>query len=366
MTINWIGGILSTVVLGLLLLTGLILQNPVRLLITGNRAVGVVIGTDTSSRFSDTTAKAPLKALTVEFSIPSGDRIRVSGRSFSDLPPVPLGEVVTVAFSPSDPRNAQLLLWSEFPLGPAGFILGFVAMILLMWTAGIVMSGDTKMDDPFRLLPKVIAHFRERPKDLKKHGVQAVATVIEVNPAAHLLHYRIDKETPLPAAKSHDFISLEITLPDWNPPQTGAEIRKGDQFRVYLDPLKPDKNYHIDFSDKLGNDPLVRSLDEEDDTEATGEEEQTSQLKDLIAVSSPYLPLEDVSDIELLMIKGELARAFEKLVTGIMNLPKPLPKPLQSMDWNDCSELGTSLGLDKETEEDPEFWEKFREFRINP
>lgn len=366
MTINWVGGILSVVVLGLILLTGLILQNSVRLLITGNRAVGVVVGTDTSSRLSDAAAKAPLKALMVEFSIPTGDRIRVSGRSYSTSPSVPLGDVVTVAYSPSNPRNAQLLMWSEFPLGPAGFILGFVAIILLMWTMGIVMSGDSSMDDPFRLLPKIISHFHVSPKNLKKHGVKAVATVIEANPEAHTLWYRIDKEDPLPAATMHDFISLETTLPDWNPTQTETEIRKGDQFRVYLDPKKPDKNFYIDFSDKLGNDPLVRSLDEEDDSEATGEEEQTSQLKDLIAVSSPYLPLEDVSDIELLMIKGELARAFEKLVTGIMNLPKPLPKPLQSMDWNDCSELGTSLGLDKETEEDPEFWEKFREFRTKP
>jgi hypothetical protein len=229
--------------------------------------------------------------------------------------------------------------------------------------AGIVMSNDTKMDDPFRLLPKVIAHFRGSPKDLKKHGFQSVATVIEVNQATHTLHYRIDKETPLPAAESHDFISLEITLPNWNPPQTEAEIRKGDQFSVYLDPLKPDKNYYIDFSDKLGNDPNVRSMDEEEDSIDNEDEEMASALKTLITTSSPYLPLESVSDIELLMIKDELPRAFEKLVTGIMNLPKPLPEPLQGIDWNDCSELGVALGFDKEYFDDPAFWEKFQEFR---
>ncbi len=276
MSINWIGGILSTVVLGLLLLTGLILQNPVRLLITGNRAIGVVVGTDISSRLSGNAAKTPVKALTVEFSIPTGDRIRVSGRSYSDSPPVPLGEVVTVAFSPSNPRNVQLLLWSEFPLGPVGFILGFVAIIIAMWMAGIVMSGDTKMDDPFRLLPKVISYFHGSPKNLKKHGIPAIATIIEVNIETHMLHYRIDKVTAFPSAKSHDFISLEITLPNWNPPKTGAEIRKGDQFRVYLDSLKPDKNYFIDFNDKLGNDPFIKSMDEEEDADVTDDRDNES------------------------------------------------------------------------------------------
>lgn len=369
MSINWIGGILSVVVLGLILLTGLILQNSVRLLITGNRAVGVVVGTDTSSRFSVTSTEAPLKALTVEFSISTGDRIRVSGRSYSSSLSVPLGDVVTVAYNPSSPRNAQLLLWSEFPLVPAGFILGFIGVIILMWMAGIVMSGDSKMDDPFRLLPSVISHFHRNPAKLKTSGVHAVATVIEANQESHLLHYRIDKDTALPAAKSHDFISLEITLPDWNQSQTEAEIRKGDQFRVYLDPLKPDKNYYIDFSNKLGNDPLVQSLDEEDESDGVDEEEMVGKLKDLIAVSSPYLPLESIGDIELLMMKDELSLAFEKLMTGIMDLPKPLPIPIQSLDWNDCSELGAKLGLNEKSEDDPGFWEKFRIFRasgINP
>ena len=363
MSINWIGGILSMVVLGLILLTGLIIQNSVRLLITGNRAVGVVVGTDTSSRIPDTTEKAPLKALMVEFSVPTGDRIKVSGRSWSASLSVPVGEVVTVAYDPSNPRNAQLLLWSEFPLGPAGFILGFVVIIILMWIAGIVMSGDSKMDDPFRLLPKVISHFHGSPKNLKKHGVQAVATVIEANQEAHTLHYRIDKETTLPAAKSHDFISLEITLPDWKPSQTFAEIRKGDQFRVYLDPLKPDKNYYIDFNDKLGNDPFVQSLDEEDDSDGIEEEELVGKLKDLIAVCSPYISIESIDEIEAFIINDEPDLAFQKLLNEIMNLPKPLPKPLQNLDWNDCSELGTRLGLDEKPEDDPEFWEKFKTFR---
>jgi len=49
-------------------------------------------------------------------------------------------------------------------------------------------------------------------------------------------------------------------------------------------------------------------------------------------------------------------------MTGIMNLPKPLPKPLQQVDWNDCSEFGANLGLDEKSAENPGFWKKFKVF----
>lgn len=48
---------------------------------------------------------------------------------------------------------------NEFPLGPAGFLLGFAIVLILMWIGGILISNDPKMDDPFHLLPKVISHF---------------------------------------------------------------------------------------------------------------------------------------------------------------------------------------------------------------
>ncbi|MCX6286640.1 MAG: DUF3592 domain-containing protein [Bacteroidetes bacterium] len=407
MTINWVGGMLSVLVLGLLLLAGFMLQNSVRLLITGKRVEGVVVGMDTSSRLSGSSTDTPLKSPMVEFSVSTGERIRVSGRSYSESPSIRVGDLVTVAYSPSNPRNAQLLLWSDFPLVPAGFVLGFIAIILLIWVSGILISGNSKMDDPFHLLPALISHFRLNPvrfpalfilsiaipacglgtyltlktaiglrsegiratghvvgsqrvtsslsdgstgsgvfpmitfkdasgaphiirrslakplsrlkpgdeveviyparhpeqgvvntwdefwppplffgfmmlafiiifrivfsrasvtsnsnpgseKKLRKSGVQAVATVIEANVNTHLLHYRIDKETEMPAAKSNDFITLEISLSDWEPSQS-----------------------------------------------------------------------------EALIIKDNLAPAFEKLMTGIMNLPKPLPKLIQGIDWND-------------------------------
>jgi len=83
MTINWVGGMLSILVLGLLLLAGFMMQNSVRSLIIGKRAQGVVVGMDSSSHFSDSFKDTPLKSPIVEFSISSGERIRVSGRSYS-------------------------------------------------------------------------------------------------------------------------------------------------------------------------------------------------------------------------------------------------------------------------------------------
>ena len=154
---------LSILVLCLILLAGFMLQNSVHLLITGNIAQGVVVGMDTSSRFSDSSKDTPLKSPIVEFSISTGERIRVSGRSYSGSPSVRVGDLVTVAYSHSDPRIAQLLLWNDFPVVPVCFVLGFVVFILLIWISGILISGDSKMDDPFHLLPAVISHFRLNP-----------------------------------------------------------------------------------------------------------------------------------------------------------------------------------------------------------
>jgi len=503
---------LSASVLIMLFVLGLILQNPVRMLITGKRAEGVVVGMDTSARSSESSENNPLKSPVVEFSTSTGELIRVSGRSYSATPSVRVGDVVTVAYSLSNPRNAQLLLLKDFPLGSAGFILGFIAVILLMWISGILISGDSKMDDPFHLLPAVISHFRLNPfrfpalfvlsfaiptcglgayftymhahdlrsngikavghvigsqressslsdgstasgvfpmitfKDasgephtirrslakplsrlkpgdvveviypahqpnkgvvntwdefwppplffglmmlaflvafrlvlsgsiaastseqgsqmkLKTSGIPAIATVIEADPKARVLHYRIDKEAEIPTAKSNDFISLEITLSDWKPSQAAAEIKKGDQFRVYLDSLKPNKKFYVDFSEKIGSNQFVQSMEEEDESIGKEEEEMVGKIRNLIETSSPYLPLESLSDIQLLMMKDDLALAFEKLVTEIMNLPRPLPAPLLRVDWDDILQLGTKLELDELAEDDPGFWKKFQAFK---
>jgi len=46
-------------------------------------------------------------------------------------------------------------------------------------------------------------------------------------------------------------------------------------------------------------------------------------------------------------------------MTGIMNLPKPLPVSFQSVDWDDCLKIAVYL----ESEYDSEFWTKFEAFK---
>ncbi|MFA6128519.1 MAG: DUF3592 domain-containing protein, partial [Bacteroidales bacterium] len=88
-----------------------------------------------------------------------GKHVRVSGRSYSLTPTSQIGDVIKVAYSKSNPENAQLLILKEFPLVPAGLLLGFASVIILIWIAAILISGDSSMDDPLHLLPSLIAHF---------------------------------------------------------------------------------------------------------------------------------------------------------------------------------------------------------------
>lgn len=412
MTTNRIGWMLSAIVLLLLFLAGWILSNSVGLLITGERAQSVVVGMDTSKSPREGALHSPI----VEFVTLTGERVRVSGRAYSASASARVGDMVTIAYSRVNPQNAQLLLWKEFPFGPAGFILGFTGLILLIWISGILVSGDSILDDPFHLLPAIISHFRLNPvrfpvifllsvvipacaigtyvlskragdlhsngikavghvagsewlssrlsdgtmasgvfpmisyedasgttymirssavtwlsglktgdvveviysprrpgegilntwgelyppplffglmtlaflvlfglvlngtiapitsepgsqRELKTSGVPAVATVIEANPEARFLHYRIDKETRRHTANLDDFISVENTLSDWKPSQADAGLKKGDQFRAYLDSEKPGENFYVDFNDRIGWDPLVKSMKDESDDE---------------------------------------------------------------------------------------------------
>lgn len=410
MTTSWVSWFLSAIVLVLLFLSGYIMKNSVRLLITGKRAQGIVVGMDSSSRSATDTTKALLLTPLVEFVTSEGEHIRVSGRSYSLKPSSETGDKIKVAYDKSNPNNAQLLLWGEFPLGPAGFLLGFAVVLILMWMGGILISNDPTLDDPFHLLPTVIAHFHLNPvrfpvlfilffaipacvvgtywtsqraidmltngikavgyvtgtervysksndgttgsgvfpmitfkdasgtehnihgstakplsrlktgdkveviylanspnrgvvntwyefwipplffgfmvsamlvllvlvlngyknivsdthdpgihKELKTSGVSAIATVIKANPKARSLHYRIRKDSRIATAKLADFVSLEAEFTFWIPPRTGAEIKKGDQFRAYLDSLKPFEKFYIDFSQRLGSDQNVKS-----------------------------------------------------------------------------------------------------------
>jgi hypothetical protein len=405
---------LSVIVLLLLFLSGYVLQNSVRLLITGKRAQGIVVGMDSAARSTTDTVKAPLLSPLVEFVTSDGKHIKVSGRSYSLTPSSRIGDEINVAYNRSNPKNAQLLLWGEFPLGPAGLLLGFAIVLIMMWMGGILISNDPKLDDPFHLLPNVIAHFHLNPvrfpvlfilffaipscvvgtywtykittdlrsngikaighvtgiervyaksndgttgsgmfpmvdfedasgklhtiqrslakplsrlkvgdkveviylakkpdqgrvntwdefwpapiffgfcsiaflvllvlvlsgyksivsdthdpgihKELKTSGVSAIATVIKANPKARFLHYRIEKDNRIATTKLENFVSLEGEFTFWLPPRTGAEIKKGDQFRAYLDSLKPFENFYIDFTQRLESVRNVKSKTEE-------------------------------------------------------------------------------------------------------
>lgn len=514
MTTGWVSWILSVVVLVLLFLIGYIMQNSVHLFVTGERAQGIVVGMDSSLRTTSEDVKEQLLAPLVEFVTSDGEHIRVSGRSYSLKPSAQIDDVIKVAYSRSNPKNAQLLLWREFPLGPAGFLLGFAFVLILMWMVGILNSDDPKLDDPFHLLPKVIAHFHMNPvrfpvllilffaipacvlgtyvtslsgidmhkngiktigyvtgteriysksndgkltsgvfpmitfkdesgksynihgsttkplsrlktsdkveviylanspnrgvvntwsefwipplffgfvmvallcllflvlsghksivsatgdpeihKELKTSGVSAIATVIKANPKARYLHYRIEKDNRIATTKLADFVSLETEFTFWLPPRTGVEIKKGDQFRAYLDSLKPFEKFYIDFSQRLGLDRFVKSNAEEVIEEQEREKVVAGKLTDLLTTSSPYLSPENVSEIQTLLKEDNLPLAYEKLVARIMKLPRPLPTPLLKVDWDDILQLGIELELDVLAEDDPGFWEKFQAFK---
>ncbi|MDP3683473.1 MAG: DUF3592 domain-containing protein [Ignavibacteria bacterium] len=413
MTTGWVSWFLSAIVLLLLFLSGFIMKNSVRLLITGKRAQGIVVGMDSSSRSTTDTMKAPLLTPLVEFVTSEGEHIKVHGRSYSLKPSSETGDEIKVAYDESNPKNVQLLLWGEFPLGPAGFILGFAVVLILMWMGGILISNDPTLDDPLHLLPNVIAHFHLNPvrypilfilffaipscmvgtywtykkaadlrsngikavghvttiervyaksndgttgsgmfpmidfedssgkphtikrslakplsrlevgdkveviylagkpdqgcvntwdefwpyplffgfstiamlvllvlvlsgyksivsethdpgihKELKTSGVSAIATVMKANPKVRYLRYRIEKDSRITTTKLADFVSLEGVFTFWLPPRSGTEIKKGDQFRAYLDSLKPFEKFYIDFGQRLESNRNVKSLDQ--------------------------------------------------------------------------------------------------------
>jgi len=510
MPTNWIGWMLGIFVLLLLLLAGYIMKNSVGLLITGTRAEGTVIGMDTTSRVSREPGKEPLKSPLIEFVTSQGERFSVSGRSYSESPTIQVGEIVTLAYSKSNPKNAQILQWKEFQIGPAGIITGFAFLVIFIWISGILMSDNSSMDDPFHLLPAVISRFRLNPfrfpvlfllsivipicmtvtyvfskraldlkfngikavghvvgfvskrdhndmltsdypeikfedysgkshtilgsskkgslasplksddvveviyladhpekgivnawdelylfplffglaglgflvvlrltlngasdvptsnpgnqKKLMVSGVPAIATMIEDNPENRTLHYRIDKDPRMPASALANFISLEGTFSDWKSSQA-KKLKKGDQFRAYLDSLNPTKNFYVDFKDKIGNNPNVQSIEDEENSYEKEEKELVAKLTNFLKTSSPYLSTAGVNEIKKLMEEDDLSLAFEKLVTKIMNLPKPLPTPIRNNDWDACYKLLVKLGLDEESEDDPKFWERFQAFK---
>ena len=342
MKANVVGWVLSGFGLFLLIMNVAFLNNPVRLLIAGESAQGVVVdrvySTNPKSRYSET----PM----VEFAMSTGERVRVKGRVYSSSSSMRVGDAVTVAYSPSQPENARLLLFGEFVF--EAFFLGVAGIFLLGW---ILLPGSEK---------KYCISVPGGQKDLKTSGFPAVASVLDADSKTGILKYRIDKETRvsstrIPSENVDNFISLEHTGYDRKPFQADAGLKKGDQFRAYLDAQNPSEYFYVDFSDRIGYDRSVKSREDE---EKEDEKELIGKLKNLATASSPYLSQESSSEIFKLIEDEDLILAFEKLMTGIMNLPKPLPVPFQSVDWDDCLEIAAYL----EAEYDSEFWTKFETF----
>lgn len=116
MTTNWIGWMLSVIVLLLLFATGAILQNPVRLLITGKKAEGVVVGMATSP---GSIGQDFLQAPIFEFVTSTGD-------------------VVEVIYPPRRPDEGILNTWGELYPPPLFFGLMTLSFLVLF---GLVLNG---------------------------------------------------------------------------------------------------------------------------------------------------------------------------------------------------------------------------------
>lgn len=157
---NWIGWLLSIIIMLLLFVAGAILWNPLRLLISGKRVQGVVVAIATSP---GSAGQDSLKAPIFQFTTLIGEKTKVSGRDFSNSVSVYVGKTVPVAYEQSNPKNAQILLFKEFPIGIVASLFGFAVFILLIWISGILISGDPRLDDPFHLLPLLIANLQLNP-----------------------------------------------------------------------------------------------------------------------------------------------------------------------------------------------------------
>ena len=82
MPTNWIGWMLSILVLLLLLLAGYIMHNSIGLLISGKRAEGTIVAMDSTAHIASEPGKESLKSPVVEF-VASSDQNHESAQTIS-------------------------------------------------------------------------------------------------------------------------------------------------------------------------------------------------------------------------------------------------------------------------------------------
>jgi hypothetical protein len=221
------------------------------MLTNGIKAVGYVTGTErVYSKSNDGTTGSGVFPM-ITFKDASGIEHNIHGSTAKPLSRLKTGDKVEVIYLAKSPNRGVVNTWYEFWFPPMFFGFMVSAMLVLLV---LILSGNKSFVSE--------THDPGTHKELKTTGVSAIATVIKADPKARSLHYRIEKDTRIATTKLADFVSLEGEFTFWIPPRTGAEIKKGEQFRAYLDSLKPFEKFYIDFSQRLGSDRNVKSIKE--------------------------------------------------------------------------------------------------------
>jgi len=226
-------------------------QSATNLRNNGIKTVGHVIGSEWDSSTMNDGSKATGLFPMITFEDASGTSHTIRRSLAKPLSRLQAGEEVEVIYLTGQPDQGVVNTWDEFWPAPLFFGLMFIAFLMAF---RLTLLGSIAAS----------AHKPGSQKKLITSGGPVLATVLEANPQTKYLRFRIDKDTQMPTTKLDDFISLENEISDWEPPQTNVEIQKGDQFRAFLDPLKPTDYFYIDFSHRLGSDRFAKTIEEED------------------------------------------------------------------------------------------------------
>jgi hypothetical protein len=147
---NWLGWLLSAIVLLLLFGMGAMLVKPAKLLIIGKKATGTVIGFDKKENKQKDTMVAPI----VQFKTLAGEQITIQSSASTNGTSIKIGDHVTLLYNTSQPSNAQLLQWREF-IG-TGMLALLIIFIACIWISGMLIDPALKIGDPFNILSSII------------------------------------------------------------------------------------------------------------------------------------------------------------------------------------------------------------------